>query len=83
MGKLRSAIDITDADADALAEAAHSLKSSSANVGAKVLAELCRRLESMGRQDDLNGASSLLDQFSAEYQRVVAALHIETRDTAA
>ena len=61
--KLRSAIDITDANS--LAEAAHSLKSSSANVGAKVLAELSRQLEAMGRQDDLNGASSLLDQFSA------------------
>ena len=79
--KLRAAVDLTDAHA--LTQAAHSLKSSSANVGAKVLAELCRRLEAMGRQNDLNGASSLLDQFSEEYQRVVAALHIEARDTAA
>ena len=79
--KLRAAIDKTDAKA--LAEAAHALKSSSANVGATVLAELCKQLETMGRQDDIDGASSLLDQLNAEYHRVVEALNIETQETAA
>ena len=78
---LRTAID--KADANALVEAAHALKSSSANVGAKVLADLGKRFESMGRRDDLNGAASLLMQFNAEYRRVVDALSREMRDTAA
>ncbi|MCH7820895.1 MAG: response regulator [Proteobacteria bacterium] len=78
---LRTAID--KADANALVEAAHALKSSSANVGAKVLAELGKQFESMGRRDDLNGAPSLLMQFNAEYRRVVDALTREMRDTAA
>ena len=78
---LRTAID--KADANALVETAHALKSSSANVGAKVLADLGKRFESMGRRDDLNGAASLLMQFNAEYRRVVDALSRELRDTAA
>lgn len=78
---LRTAVD--KADANALVEAAHALKSSSANVGAKVLADLGKRFESMGRRDDLNGAASLLMQFNAEYRRVVDALNREMRDTAA
>jgi len=36
-------------DAEALVRPAHSLKSSSANVGAAVLAEACRSLETDGR----------------------------------
>ena len=67
--KLRVAVDT--GDAAAVGEAAHALKSSSANVGAKSLAELCRQLETMGRQNDLSCASSLLDKLSVEYQLAV------------
>ncbi len=79
--KLRGAID--KSDSNALAEAAHALKSSSANVGAMVLADLSKQLETLGRQDDLNDAPSLLDRFDAEYHRVVDALHRETQGTVA
>jgi signal transduction histidine kinase/CheY-like chemotaxis protein len=68
---------VRDADGEGIREAAHALKSSSANVGARWLAELCKRLEYMGRQNDLADTHSVLQQLSAEYQRVVDALQKE------
>ena len=70
--KLRTAL--TAGDASGVREAAHALKSSSANVGATALAELARRLEMMGREASLDGAMPLLEQMLGEYQRVVGAL---------
>jgi CheY-like chemotaxis protein len=66
----------TVADAETLRETAHALKSSSANVGATVLADLCMRLEAMGRHGDLSGVQSVTDQLVTEYQRVVEALEM-------
>jgi signal transduction histidine kinase/DNA-binding response OmpR family regulator len=66
------------ADAETLRETAHALKSSSANVGAMVLSELCMRLEAMGRHGDLSGVQSVTDQLVTEYQRVVEALEMTT-----
>jgi signal transduction histidine kinase/DNA-binding response OmpR family regulator len=73
--KLRDAIDA--ADADRAREAAHALKSSSANVGAKALAAMAQRLEAMGRAGDLAGAVALCAELQGEYQRVVDALRAE------
>ena len=81
MQKLRAAV--SEEDPKAVREAAHALKSSSANVGAKSLAELCKQLEAMGRQGNLSSASLLLDAFDAEYKDVVAALRKEVHDIAA
>jgi signal transduction histidine kinase/CheY-like chemotaxis protein len=64
-------------DPDGLREAAHALKSSSANVGATALAELAKRLEAMGRAADLSQAASITEQLLAEYQRVVRALQTQ------
>lgn len=47
---------VMQADADRLAEAAHSLKGSARNFGADQLAEACRELETMGRGGDCAGA---------------------------
>lgn len=73
--RLRAAIDT--ANAALLREVAHALKSSSANVGAKGLADLCRRLEIMGREDKLSDAPTIHERFEREYARVRAALKIE------
>ncbi len=58
----RSVTDITtainDANIAALGLAAHSLKSSSANVGARRMAELSRRLEALADAGDLEAATS-------------------------
>ena len=61
-------------DANGLREAAHALKSSSANVGATGLADIARQLETLGREANLDAARPLVDQMSNEHRRVVSAL---------
>ncbi len=57
-----------------LNHAAHALKSSSAQVGALSLSQLCWKLEEQTRAGLLEGAAALVAQASAEYERVRAAL---------
>lgn len=64
-------------DGDALRQAAHSLKSSSANLGATQLATLSKELEHRGRDRRLEGAAELLQAFEAHYLRVRDALTCE------
>lgn len=81
LNDLRSAIDSDNASS--MSAAAHTLKSSSANVGAMGLADYCKQLEAAGRAGKLNDASPLFAKLEMEYRRVVRALHIEMQDTAA
>jgi CheY-like chemotaxis protein/HPt (histidine-containing phosphotransfer) domain-containing protein len=62
-------------DAGQLAAAAHALKSSTANVGAKTLSEFYRRLEQLGREGRLTDARELLIQVRPEHQRAVARMN--------
>jgi two-component system, sensor histidine kinase and response regulator len=62
-------------DGEQLAAAAHALKSSTANVGAKVLSEFYRRLEQLGREGRLGDARELLIQVRPEHQRAVARMY--------
>jgi signal transduction histidine kinase/CheY-like chemotaxis protein/HPt (histidine-containing phosphotransfer) domain-containing protein len=62
-------------DAAQLAAAAHALKSSTANVGAKALSEFYRRLEQLGREGRLTDARELLIQVRPEHQRAVARMN--------
>ncbi len=64
-------------DAPAVREAAHALKSSSINVGATRLADMCKELEALARQGDLDGAGTLREQLEGEYARVLNALRDE------
>ncbi len=59
---IRMALDA--GDADALTAAAHFLKSGSASLGAHALAELCRRLEQLGRAGDIKVAGELAAKFA-------------------
>ena len=61
-------------DAAGLAAAAHTLKSSSASLGANGLSEYARQLEFMGREDDLKDASDLFNEAVKEYGIVRHAL---------
>jgi len=61
-------------DPDKLKAAAHSFKSSSANLGAVRLADVCRELETLGRRGSTEGALPLLRQVEEEYRMVRAAL---------
>jgi HPt (histidine-containing phosphotransfer) domain-containing protein len=47
---------------------AHSLKSSSANIGAKRLSSACRKLETIENHPDHSMASELVSVIEAEYQ---------------
>ncbi len=67
----------------ALRESAHSFKSSSANVGARGLADICKRLENCGRQEDLTAAAGLVKQMRVEYSRVKDALKAKIEGVAA
>jgi CheY-like chemotaxis protein len=64
-------------DGDGLRKAAHTLKSSSANIGALGLADLCRELERIGRQGKLENIEPVLNELEKEYRRVLAALQKE------
>jgi two-component system, sensor histidine kinase and response regulator len=59
---------ITGSDNKALREAAHSLKSSSAMVGARRFSELCKDLEQMGRAQAVTQALPLLPTVQAVYE---------------
>nr|WP_218626439.1 Hpt domain-containing protein [Pseudomonas sp. dw_358] len=53
-------------DADGLAQAAHSLKGSSSNMGAVRLAELCRQLEQEAEQLSPTATAQLLQDIAQE-----------------
>lgn len=61
-------------DAEKLKAAAHSFKSSSANLGALKLADVCLELETLGRAGSTEGALPLLLQVEEEYRMVREAL---------
>jgi signal transduction histidine kinase/CheY-like chemotaxis protein len=62
-------------DAASLLRAAHTLKSSSANVGALGLSELCRKIEGMVRAGEpLAAGDPLLSEFEGEFRSVRKAL---------
>jgi len=53
---------------------AHTLKSSSASIGALGLSALCADIERLIRAGDFAGAAPLIEQFQAEVRRVDAAV---------
>jgi signal transduction histidine kinase/DNA-binding response OmpR family regulator len=63
---VRAAIDA--GDAERLRHAAHSLKSSSANLGVVNVAAVCRDLEHMGRDGALDNAQASVDVLNYEFQ---------------
>jgi len=74
---------VSKGDAVQLRDAAHGLKSSSANVGASKMTGLCKDLEGMGRDVHLRNARSTLDVLEFEYQAVCSALEAELSQHAA
>ena len=64
-------------DAKGLQIASHSLKSSSAYVGAMRLSAMSKNLEDMARSGSLEGASQKASVLEAEYERVKTALEAE------
>jgi HPt (histidine-containing phosphotransfer) domain-containing protein len=67
--------------AEDFARAAHSLKSSSASLGALGFSEQARQMEGLGRSGDLAGAGERMELFVAEYARVERALKERTNES--
>ncbi|MBK7538367.1 MAG: response regulator [Myxococcales bacterium] len=72
LGKLRTGL--SDGSADAVYRAAHTLKSTSATLGAHGLAALCARLEELARGGSVDGGSEPLGQLDAVYPQVAREL---------
>jgi HPt (histidine-containing phosphotransfer) domain-containing protein len=79
LADLREAVD--QGDSEGLERAAHTLKSSSASLGAMTLSALCKELEAMGRAGTLEGTAAKVAQVEVEYERVKAALEEQTAST--
>ncbi|WP_068830769.1 Hpt domain-containing protein [Pseudomonas sp. BMS12] len=58
---------LTAADAQALRLAAHSFKGSCSNMGAPLLARLCKDLEEDARRERLDDAPGLVEQIEREF----------------
>lgn len=65
------------ADASAIASSAHSLKSSSANVGAMALSRYCADIEACARRADTDEARRILPRIESEHGSVQTALAAE------
>ncbi len=64
-------------DASAVRNAAHSLKSSSANLGAVRLAEMCKAVEQAARAGRLGGDLPSVDEIEGEFQALRPTLERE------
>jgi HPt (histidine-containing phosphotransfer) domain-containing protein len=58
-------------DAQQLSRCAHALKSSTANLGAEELSALYRRLEALGRSNEVTDAGALLREVRLAHELVV------------
>jgi two-component system, sensor histidine kinase and response regulator len=65
---------LAEQDAEGVRRATHSLKSSSANLGAHTLAGLCKELEHKGRNNSLEDSASLAGEVERHYDLVSRAL---------
>ena len=63
-----------DGDARAIERSAHTLKSSSASLGATRMSELCFELERLGRAGRLDGAQGLVGDVAEAFHRACRAL---------
>ena len=76
LAKLVDQLRVAQADGawDQVSRVAHTLKSSSASIGALALSTLCADIERLLRAGDSAAAGALLDAFHAEVRRVDAAV---------
>jgi two-component system sensor histidine kinase/response regulator len=65
---------VSAGDTHALERAAHTLRGSSANVGATALAAVCGEIETRARVAQLDDAADLMERFDTEFARARAAL---------
>lgn len=78
----RIRVALAAADLDAVGDAAHDLKSISANLGADRLADLCRRLETMDAAVASDAAPPLVERIGRELGDTLSALRAVLREQA-
>jgi CheY-like chemotaxis protein/HPt (histidine-containing phosphotransfer) domain-containing protein len=78
LGQIEQAI--AAGDAEALRRAAHSLKSSSANVGAETLSGLFKQLEGLGREGKPAEAGAVFAETRREYEQAVREIGLLLQD---
>ena len=66
-------------DAEGVAQAAHALKSASANLGAMRLAEMCGQVENIARRNSVHGCNALISEIRLEYGKTQDALRGEVQ----
>ncbi len=71
---------VVEGNAIALRQAAHTLKSTSATLGATILSQFCKDLEVIGRAGTTLEAPALVLQVEVEYAKVQAALQLERQN---
>ena len=74
---------IKDGNCEVIRESAHSLKSSSGNIGARKIFELSAKLEDMGRDENIDGADETLAEIEQLFPKVCELLEQEARRPAA
>ena len=72
-------IGMDGSDYETVRTAAHSLKSSSANLGAKTLADLCRRVEMAARAGSMGPEVPRMHMIEQEFSAVRRALEVDSR----
>jgi len=68
---------VAEGQPEPLKRAAHNLKGSSNNLGARMMAALSVELETIGKRGTVEGAAELITRLEQEYQRVCQALASE------
>jgi two-component system, sensor histidine kinase and response regulator len=71
---------IAEGDPQAVERTAHTLKGSSANLGAVRLARICGKIEALGRAAALGTAPRLVDEATTEFDNVRTALTLEVSE---
>lgn len=72
LASMRQALE--QANTKQLSQAAHTLKSSSAQIGALTLSQHCQHIETLASDEALSAITSLVEQAEQEYERVYEAL---------
>jgi HPt (histidine-containing phosphotransfer) domain-containing protein len=66
---------LADGNIQEVQRAAHSLKGSAGNIGARQLHDLCRQVDEKGRAGELSGLAPLVDTLAVEFGKVEVEIH--------
>ena len=78
IGVMREAVN--EADANRLQKTAHALKGSSSTLSAQGMADICKRLESIGASGSIVEATVLIEQLVEEFGHVEIALETQLQE---